>query len=293
MTATPSLGRNMPGWLATWWPVVLGFCALYIPTIYSFSTTIWSSEDQAHGPLILLVVLYLFWDRRHCLELEDQPRHWLGWPLFIFGLLLYVLGRSQDIMIFEMGSLMPVTAGVLLITKGMKSVRAYWFALFFILFLVPLPGFFVDALTGSLKQQISIVAENVLYAFGYPIARSGVNIMIGPYQLLVAEACSGLHSMFSLSALGMLYLYLVDHKGRVRNGIIVFCILPIAFVANVMRVIALILVTYYFGDEAGQGFTHLLAGIILFSIALTFIVFIDNLLQGYEKWQIARRTALP
>jgi len=156
-----------------------------------------------------------------------------------------------------------------------RAARALWFALFFLLFMIPLPGFVVDAATGPLKQYISIIAEQVLYTVGYPIARSGVTLTVGQYQLLVADACSGLHSMFSLSAMGLLYLYLMQRTSPARNLIIMAAILPIAFAANIVRVMVLILVTYHLGDEAGQGFLHGFAGIMLFIIGLLFLFVMD------------------
>jgi exosortase B len=210
---------------------------------------------------------------------SDTPTYPIFGSLVLgFGLLLYVVGRSQDIIIFELGSQIPVLVGTLLITHGFKTVRILWFALFFIIFMLPLPGFLVDAVTGPLKQQVSVLTESILYAVGYPIARSGVMLEIGPYQLLVADACSGLNSMFSLSALGILYLYLEQHTGILQNSIIVLSILPIAFIANVLRVIALVLITYYLGDEAGQGFLHGFAGIVLFVSALSCLLLLDWLL---------------
>jgi exosortase B len=197
-----------------------------------------------------------------------------------FGLIMYALGRSQDIILFEVGSQIPVILGTLLITRGLSVARSLWFAIFFLVFMIPLPGFIVDAATGPLKQYISIIAEQALYSVGYPIARSGVTLTIGPYQLLVADACSGLHSMFSLSAMGLLYLYLMQHTSVTRNALIMAAILPIAFAANVVRVIVLVLITYHLGDEAGQGFLHGFAGIMLFIIALLFLFALDGLL-GY------------
>ena len=118
----------------------------------------------------------------------------------------------------------------------------------------------------------------MLYAAGYPIARSGVMLTVGQYQLLVADACSGLHSMFSLSAMGLLYLYLMQRTSVARNLIIMASIIPIAFAANIVRVIVLILVTYHLGDEAGQGFLHGFAGIMLFIIGLLFLFILDWIL---------------
>lgn len=266
--------------LKTWWPVVFGLLVLYVPTYWMLAHGLWNSEEQAHGPIVLVVALFLIWQRRAVFSsdagiLPTRVEVATGWTLLVIGLLAYALGRSQDILLFEVGSQIPVILGALLITLGTKAARALWFALFFLVFMIPLPGFVVDAATGPLKQYISIIAEQVLYAAGYPIARSGVTLTVGPYQLLVADACSGLHSMFSLSAMGLLYLYLMQRTSVARNLIIMAAILPIAFAANIVRVMVLVLITYHLGDEAGQGFLHGFAGIMLFVIGLLFLFVLD------------------
>jgi len=91
----------------------------------------------------------------------------------------------------------------------------------------------------------------------------------------VADACSGLHSMFSLSGLGVLYMYIVFRRSRVHNAIMLASILPIAFAANIVRVMVLVLITYHLGDAAGQGFLHGAAGIVLILIALGFLLLLD------------------
>lgn len=275
-TALEALGPLM-----AWWPVVLGLVALYLPTYWMLAHGLWNSDDHAHGPIVLVVALYLIWQKRAVFAETATPGRGesiAGWVLLAVGLLAYALGRSQDILLFEVGSQIPVILGALLITLGFKAARALWFALFFLLFMIPLPGFFVDAVTGPLKQYISVIAEQVLYTAGYPIARSGVTLTVGQYQLLVADACSGLHSMFSLSAMGLLYLYLMQHTSVARNLVIMAAIIPIAFAANVVRVMVLILITYHLGDEAGQGFLHGFAGIMLFVIGLGFLFLLDGIL---------------
>lgn len=268
--------------LLVWWPVLLGYLALYLPTYYDLAHGEWDTEAQAHGPIVLIVSIFLIWHQRHLLQASavktEQSHPILGWIILAFGLFLYAIGRSQDLTLFEVGSQIPVLLGAFLIISGLPLVRALWFPLFFLLFMVPLPGFIVDAVTGPLKEYISAITVQVLYAAGYPIARSGVVLTIGQYQLLVADACSGLHSMFSLSAMGLLYLYLMQRTSFTRNLILIASILPIAFAANIVRVMILVLVTYHLGDEAGQGFLHGFAGILLFVVGLLFLFVLDVLL---------------
>jgi exosortase B len=151
------------------------------------------------------------------------------------------------------------------------------------LFMIPLPGPLVDAVTMPMKMAVSYVAEQVLYGIGYPIARQGVILQIGQYKLLVADACAGLHTLFTLEALGLLYLNIVRHNSAIRNIALAIFIVPISFTANVIRVMTLTLVTYHFGDAAGQGFLHGFAGMVLFLSALLLIIGVDSLLQAFVK----------
>jgi exosortase/archaeosortase family protein len=106
-------------------------------------------------------------------------------------------------------------------------------------------------------------------------------ITVGRYELLVADACSGLNSMFSLAALGALFIHIMGRKGRLHTAVLVLSILPIAFAANIVRVISLVLLTYHFGDAAGQGFLHGAAGILLMLVALAAFFALD---AGLSRW---------
>jgi exosortase B len=203
----------------------------------------------------------------------------------VFGLLLYALGRSQDILLFEVGSVIWLLAGLLLLQRGPAALKTQWFALFFMLFMVPLPSPVIDAVTMPMKMAVSYVAENLLFWAGYPIGRNGVTLQIGQYMLLVADACAGLHTLLTLEALGLLYLNLVRRDSLFRNVGLAILIVPISFTANVIRVITLSLITYHFGDAAGQGFLHGFAGMALFLSALLLIISVDGLLHAFERYR--------
>lgn len=266
--------------IKTGWPVLLGMMVLYVPSFYDLAYGLWNTEEQAHGPLILAITFYLFWQKRSILMAStDNSNPWSGSLILLLGLLFYVVGRSQEILIFEIGSIILVLMGTLFIIKGIGVVRQTLFPLLFIAFMIPLPGFLVDAITGPLKQAISLIAEQMLYWAGYPIARVGVSLHIGQYQLLVADACSGLHSLFSLFAVGLLYQHLMAYKNWKHRLLLFLTIIPVAFFANVVRVIILVLITYYMGDEAGQGFLHGAAGIVMFTVAILLFFILDSLLS--------------
>jgi exosortase B len=287
-TPMPRVYLGKPGIAAVtlqWLPIVVGLAVLYLPSLWDLFNGVWSEDAQMHGPIVLGIscwLLYRNWPAMLEASHGEQNSAW-GWPIFVFGLLLYALGRSQDILLFEIGSVIWLLIGIALINLGPKALKAQWFALFFMLFMVPLPGVVVDTVTMPMKMAVSYVAEHVLFWVGYPIGRNGVILQIGQYMLLVADACAGLHTLLTLEALGLLYLNLVRRDSLVRNVGLAILIVPISFTANVIRVMALSLITYHFGDEAGQGFLHGFAGMVLFLSALLLIIAFDSALQTFEN----------
>ena len=289
MSATmPHIYRGKPtlqAELLAWLPIMLGMAALYLPSLYDLFTGIWAQDEQMHGPIVLGIscwLIYRTWPDMLAASHGEQPSAW-GWLFLVVGLLLYTLGRSQDILLFEIGSVIWLLVGITLLNLGSKALKAQWFALFFMLFMVPLPGAVVDTVTMPMKMAVSYVAEHVLFWVGYPIGRNGVILQIGQYMLLVADACAGLHTLLTLEALGLLYLNIVRRDSLIRNIGLAILIVPISFTANVIRVMALSLITYHFGDEAGQGFLHGFAGMVLFLSALLLIIGFDTALQKFEE----------
>lgn len=273
--------RPLPEFLT----ITAGFLCLLAPSLYRLFTGIWTTEEQAHGPIILALSLWLMWRNvPQMMAKPVEPAHG-GWILLAISLPLYILGRSQHILSFEILSLLGLAVALLLLIRGRAALRVQWFPFFFMLFLVPLPGPVVGALTMPMKMAVSYVVEHILYSAGLPIARSGVILQIGQYQLLVADACAGLQTLLTLEALGLFYLNVVRHTSAFRNLALALLIIPISFTANVIRVIVLTLVTYYLGDAAGQGFLHGFAGMVLFITALILILSVDTLLQ----WIVRRR----
>lgn len=267
--------------------LLLGFLVMYAPTYVALDKHIWSVIGQGHGPVMLALTIWLAWQRwPELAKLSVRPSgavQAIGGLSLLVGLVMYVVGRSQNHFGLHVGSQIFVLVSFLLIYGGWAAVKIMWFPLAFSVTLVPLPGTLVSALTGPLKSGVSYVAEALMYQAGYPIGRSGVTLTIGPYRLLVADACAGLNSVFALEAISIFYMSVVNHANKLRNILLAVLVLPISFISNVIRVIVLVLVTYYLGDEVGQGFVHGFAGIFLFMIATALTIATDSLLGLFMK----------
>jgi exosortase B len=274
-----------------WLIALAAFLLMFAPSYWRASQGVWQSDEYSHAPIVGLIAVWLLWQRRDVLMqglsqgqgLHQGPPAAMGWALVLFvpGVLLYVMGRTLAITSAEFVAHWLVMGAIVLAFGGARTLRGVFFAWCYLLFMVPLPGTLVDAVTGPHKQLISSIVVDGLHALGYPTGRAGVLITAGPYQLLVADACSGLNSMLSLAALGALYIHLVSRKRSWGHlAVLVGAILPIAFAANIVRVAALVLITLHFGDEAGQGFLHGAAGMVLVLAALMLFIALDAALDG-------------
>lgn len=260
------------------------FLFLFFPTYhYSFQYN-WSREDQSHGLIVLLIVIYLLWNKLPSLTLKPSITIFeslIGWLFIVIGLIIFVLGRSQNILLLDLGSQLPVLLGGITLLAGFAGVKKLWFPIFFMLFMLPIPQAFLTQVTLPMKVAVSTVAEWVIYHLSnIPIAREGVMLFVGQYRLFVADACAGVHTLISLEALGLLYLDLVKSSSLFRNISLALLVIPISFAANVIRVIILILITYFYGNAVAQGFIHEYAGMVLFLVALTLLLVVDKALTS-------------
>nr|WP_315197805.1 exosortase B [uncultured Aquabacterium sp.] len=264
----------------------LGLLGMFTLTLhdlfFNVDAGLWNKDEHSHGPIMLCLSLWLLHARWK--EFDGKldgtaPGTWLAWVMFVVAVLFYAPGRALNIIYFEVFAFIPMLIGVVALIGGWPLLNKLKFPLFFLLFMVPIPGFVLDPISQFVKLHISIATAEILWYFGYPIGHTGVVLTIGPYQLLVADACAGMRTLFMLEAMGIFYLNVVRHTSLMRNITLGLLIVPISFAANMLRVLFLALITYHFGDEVGQGYLHGFAGLVLFVIALILTISIDGLLR--------------
>jgi exosortase B len=276
--AQPAKSEMSKGWL---WPALLAgaFLAAYVPTILGLINGPWQTEQEGHGPLIIAASLWLVWQSRERLwATKISPAPISGWATLLIGLVLMFLARTQDVLTVEVLSIIPVIVGCILLSAGWPALRVLAFPIGFLCFAVPVPDWIIDGATVPLKVFISDSVTRILYHAGYPIAQNGVMIMIGSYQLLVKDACSGMNSIFALSAIGVFYAYAFRWQERFRSLILLSAIIPITIIANFVRVLSLVLMAYYGGPDLIEGIVHDLTGIGLFVVAIILLFALDSLL---------------
>lgn len=286
LTARAPLGQL----LAKHWPLWIGLAVLLVPTMINIGTESWTGETGVHGPIVLATGIWLFARRwRELLSIQRPGRMGLTLAVLIPCLIAYALGRAFGFLIVEAAALLGVFVTVFYAFFGGEAVRRMWFPILYLGFVVPLPGWVITTLTSPMKEYVSFTATWLLGKLGYPIVREGVTLYVAQYQLLVEDACAGLNSLISLTAISLFYIYILHNASWRYAGFLMLWIIPVALAANLVRVIILVLLTYHFGNAAAQGFLHSTAGLVMFATALLGIFMVDGLMTPVRK--LLTRTA--
>jgi exosortase len=258
--------------------LIAGVAIILLPTMIQVGRFNWTTEQGGHGPIVLATGAWLLWRELKSSSAERKPGNLsLGTLMLVPLLAIYAVARITGILEIEALAMYGALIVGTYMLFGGALIRSIWFPLVYLSLVLPPPDSVVAAITQPIKIAISEWAVSLLYALGYPIASSGVTIQLAQYELLVAAACAGLNSIISLGAICLFYGYLRHRSNFLAFAVIAISVIPIAVFSNFVRVILLILITYYMGESAAQGFLHDFAGLTMFAVALFTVFVIDSI----------------
>jgi exosortase D (VPLPA-CTERM-specific) len=255
---------------------ILGY--LYADSL-RFLGEAWLEDNNSHGPFIPLIVLYMIWLRWPTLQVVEHRGSWWGLSVVGVGLCVYVVGQFAAMHAVVHLSLWMVIVGLLGCAIGLSGIRRLMFPLFYLLAAVPLPVFLQYELSSKLQLWSSTLGVGFLHAIGVTAYREGNVIDLGPTQLQVVEACSGLRYLFPLTALTLLVAYLY-RESFWKRAVLVLSSIPISILLNGFRIGVIGILVGIYGSTAAEGFTHFFEGWIFFAASLA-------LLCG-EMWVLAK-----
>ncbi|MDP3090994.1 MAG: VPLPA-CTERM-specific exosortase XrtD [Nitrospira sp.] len=262
------------GVLAT---VSLGY--LYFESlVFLFSHWI-GSDDYSHGMFVPFISLFLIWQSRHRIAAAGIAGSWWGMAIVIAGLFLYLAGELATLYVLQHFSLWIVLVGLVIGGIGLQASRTIAFPLGYLLTSIPLPTFLYAGLSSQLQLWSSALGVGCLQLVGVTAFREGNVIDLGPVQLQVVEACSGIRYLLPLTSLALLCAYLF--KDRMwKRVILVLSSIPISILVNGFRIGMIGVLVEWYGQEASEGFAHLFEGWVLFMASLGLLIL--------EMWILTR-----
>lgn len=244
----------------------------------------WGSDDYSHGLFVPIISAALAWQRRNRLKRIGLDNSWHGPVVVLVGLVLYVVGNLATLYVVLHLSLWLVIVGLTVSFLGATASRAIAFPLGYLLTSIPLPVFLHNALSSQLQLWSSALGISVLQFIGVTAFREGNVIDLGPVQLQVAEACSGIRYLFPLTALALLCGYFFRDR-MWKRMVLVLSALPISVLVNGLRIGIIGVLVEWYGPQAAEGFLHLFEGWVLFLVTLSLLL--------TEMWTLSQVHPLP
>jgi len=260
------------------------FVILYIPIFIQLYALRWQEIDYTHAYFILPVAIWLVWRRRDSIIpiSSTKPSSTVfSLLLLIFGLLLYLLGWRQDYLFISTFSIIPVSLGLILYFYGKKTAQALLFPCLYLLLLIPPPLGILDSITLPLRYGVAISADIILKIFSIPILREGLLLSINGNEIYMGAPCSGLRSLVTMLALGLVYIHLIplSFKSKIQLSL---AIIPLALLGNLLRILATCLTIYFLGPKIAEGRIHMITGLIIFTMMLACFVSFEKHLEENE-----------
>ena len=262
------------------WFVLL--VAVSLPLFWSGFVSLgraWITPEYSHGPLIPMISLYLF-----LRELRDKPAvpsggpssRWPGVAVILLAACIAILGNLTSIPDIVTYAFIIWVSGVVLVTMGWAEGRMHQLPVLHLIFMLPLPQFVYWKLTTFLQAVSSEIGVWVIRLFGIPVYLDGNIIDLGPYQLLVAEACSGLRYLFPI--LSFSYLMAILYRGPFWHKLVLFVMAaPLTVLMNAFRIGVIGVLVNSYGIGHAEGFLHFFEGWVIFGACVT-ILFITALI---------------
>jgi exosortase len=260
---------------------------LFGPVIVHLVGQWWHNPDFSHGFFVPLFSAFVVWQERDRLAQIPLRPSWSGLALLAFGLCIFIIGQLGAELFLARSSMLLALAGLIVLFLGWSHFRALLFPLAFLVLMVPIPTIIFNQITFPLQLLDSRLAATILPWLGVPVFREGNIINLPAMPLNVAEACSGIRSLMSLTTLAIIYSYLMDRRMVVRV-VLTLASIPIAVAANSLRIIGTGLLVQYWDPDKAEGYFHASWGLFIFVIALVMLYLLHQAIcliwpEGEEK----------
>jgi exosortase len=263
------------------WIILAFILVVYLPVLADLVTDWYIDDNYSHGFLILPIAFWLVWRKRKELAEVETGKNNLGLLFIVGSLFLLIAGTAGAEYFTARVSFVFLLLSISIYFFGWVYTRKIWFAFFFMLFMIPIPYVIYYAVTFPMQLFASKVSTMLLSTIGLPLIRQGNIIHIPGYSLEVAEACSGIRSLFSLLALGALFAYFT--QSNKTKAILLFCsTIPIAIAGNVFRVTITALAAHTISIKFAEGTLHEISGLLVFVFSLV-ILFIVGAILRWKK----------
>ena len=287
----PEAPPQAPIGRSVWWQgavlaVIIG--ALYYRIAGMLVLDWWKDPNFSHGFLIPVFSAFLVWQRRRQLALLRPKPSWFGLVVVAGSLMMLIVGVLGAEFFLSRSSFIFLVAGLVIYFLGWNYFRAMVFPWAFLFLMIPIPTIIFNQVAFPLQLLASRLASGLLELVGVPVLREGNVILLAAMPLEVAEACSGIRSLMSLVALALVYGYFLEPK-LFRRVLLALSAIPIAVIANSLRVVGTGLMVHWWDPEKAEGFFHLFSGWVIFVLSLVMLFAVHGAMGLLSRHRTGRQ----
>ncbi len=265
---------------------------LYYPVLLGLADDWWNDPDYSHGLLVPLISLYFIWGKKEHLKMLSFRPDYFGLLVLLGGVGLLTLGNAGSELFLMRISLLITISGLIIFLLGFKTLNTILFPIGFLFFMIPLPAIVFNAVAFPLQLFAAQTAAFCLQVVRVPVLREGNLIYLASSIMDVTEACSGIRSLMTLSALGTLFAY-ITQKTHLKRGLMMASTIPIAIFSNAFRVTGTGLLAQFVGEKAAQGFYHTFTGWLVFIVAFILMLLVGFILSKFPDKKPIPKDAVP
>jgi len=248
------------------------------PVVPIMVSTWFSHSDNSHALLVPLISFYFAWCKRK--ELASVETAGSGWGLLFLAasLFIYLVSYAGGIALVSRLMIVGSLVGLIWGCFGVQALRVLAFPLGFLVFMVPVPDSILNFVSFPLQMQATKISAWLIQMCSIPVYREGNMLYFVQTQLEVAEACSGIRSIMALTMLSVLLAYLSNNNWR-HKAFLVVCAIPVAVLANILRVSGTGILAHFFGDKVARGFMHEFSGLTVFAFGFIVMISLSRMLE--------------
>lgn len=243
--------------------------------------------NYSHGFFVPLFCGWILWKKRKNLKQVPVNQNWAGFVVILGALAILILGVLGAENFLSRTSFIFLLAGLIIYFRGSKLFRAVLFPWGVLFLMIPLPAIIFNEIALPLQFEASALASNMLSLVGIPVLREGNIIHLPSITLDVVEACSGLRSLVSLITLTVIYGYLFEAR-QWRRALLILSAVPIAVMANGLRIMGSGVLGEYWSPDKAEGFFHLFSGLLVFLVSIVLLLVVHGIVSRFGRFHTMR-----
>ncbi len=258
--------------------VLVAIFFLYLPFLQTLFMDWETNENYSHGYYVPIITAYMIFSLRKNLARIPLRPNVSGLFLLLFGLMVLIVAKIGSELFLQRCSIIIVLLGATLFVCGVEYLKKIALPILYLVFMIPLPAIIWNQIAFPMQLLGSYLTEQVVHLIGIPVYREGNVLHLAETTLEVVAACSGLRSLVIMFAISSLFVWMSELSSS-RKWILFFAAVPVAIIANIIRLTVTAILVLHYGSDVAHGLQHDFSGVVTFTLGLVLLLLVNKIIS--------------